>query len=539
MEYQRTRTLKRESLKAQLDTYVQQINRLPLGEASIPRMNLVEGMFPPALRITLIDKRGHVLYDNQIPGVETLENHLNRREVKDARSRETGTDIRKSESDGREYLYFARQMSGNFIRVALPYDVYTQTLLQPDKTFTIAIAFLLLIMLVVLYRISDHLGIAIRRLRDFAKAPNRTLPHFPDDELGEITYEIARHYEEVRNQSIALRSEKEKLLQHILYSQEGICFFSPQKEVEYFNGLFVQYLNTISDRSYLHPQGVWHDPLLEEWVREMEQSREQSDYYENKVYKQGRVFLVRIQLFDDGAYEWVINDISEEESNNRLKQEITENIAHELRTPITSIRAYLETLLHTPMDDETRHHFLEQAYLKSVSLSDLIRDMNLLSRMKNRDEFPIEEVEIAEFGTLLEKEFVDRFRSSQSSWQWQIDPGVVVRGNRTLLYSIFRNLVENALAYAGEQVEIGAKMFQEDLTSYTFSFYDTGVGVPQEHLTRLFERFYRVDSGRTRDSGGTGLGLSIVRNAILFHRGDIVAKNRIGGGLELIFRIAK
>ena len=112
-------------------------------------------------------------------------------------------------------------------------------------------------------------------------------------------------------------------------------------------------------------------------------------------------------------------------------------------------------------------------------------------------------------------------------------------GNYSLLYSIFRNLMDNAIAYAGTNIHINISCFREDENYYYFSFADTGIGVSPEHLNRLFERFYRVDKGRSRKLGGTGLGLAIVKNAVLIHGGTISAKNNQGGGLEFVFTLAK
>ena len=116
---------------------------------------------------------------------------------------------------------------------------------------------------------------------------------------------------------------------------------------------------------------------------------------------------------------------------------------------------------------------------------------------------------------------------------------VILTGSSSLLYSIFRNLTDNAIAYAGNDIQITINCFREDEKFYYFSFSDTGVGVPEEHLNRLFERFYRVDKGRSRKLGGTGLGLAIVKNAVLFHGGTIFAKNMPKGGREFVFTLKK
>ena len=121
----------------------------------------------------------------------------------------------------------------------------------------------------------------------------------------------------------------------------------------------------------------------------------------------------------------------------------------------------------------------------------------------------------------------------------EVDADLTITGDATLIYSIFRNLTDNAIAYAGEDTEIIVRCYRTDPKTAYFSFRDTGLGVPPQHIDRIFERFYRVDEGRSRATGGTGLGLAIVKNAILMHHGTITARNNPHGGLELLFSLAR
>lgn len=222
-----------------------------------------------------------------------------------------------------------------------------------------------------------------------------------------------------------------------------------------------------------------------------------------------------------------------------LKRQLTQNIAHELKTPVASIQGYLETILNNPQIDEaTRQQFLDRCYAQSERLSSLLQDISTLNRMDDAPEMQeFEEVDIAELVHGIQRETALQLEERQMSFDNLLPETLPLVGSRSLLYSIFRNLMDNAIAYAGvgTTVTIGAEKKSEQ---WLFRFSDNGVGVAAEHLPRLFERFYRVDKGRSRKMGGTGLGLAIVKNAVLLHRGSIKAENNGQGGLTFTFTLS-
>jgi signal transduction histidine kinase len=223
--------------------------------------------------------------------------------------------------------------------------------------------------------------------------------------------------------------------------------------------------------------------------------------------------------------------------DHKYRQEITGNIAHELRTPVTSIRGYLETILETQLDPEKERYFVGQAYNQTIVLSELIRDMSLITKMEEApNKFQLAPVSINDLLFELKKDLQHILQEKGIEMECEIPDQLIIYGNQNLLYSIFRNLADNTIRYAGENIKIDIKCTTENQFCY-FSFSDNGVGIDEVHLERLFERFYRISEGRTRDSGGSGLGLSIVKNAILFHKGVICAKNKEGGGLEFLFSL--
>lgn len=239
-----------------------------------------------------------------------------------------------------------------------------------------------------------------------------------------------------------------------------------------------------------------------------------------------------------------------EQRNRQLKQEMTSNIAHELKTPLSAISGYLEILLSDkPIDEAQRHHFLQRCYSQTQRLGELVRDVSLINKLEeSADLFPRTDIDAS---TIAIEAFVELSEFAQNrgiSLENHLPSPLPLTGNSQLLYAIFRNLTENAIFYAGDGVKVVVETYEPQTltpsnatlsTHYFIHFYDTGTGVTDEFLSRLFDRFARNDSGRSRQQGGTGLGLSIVKHAVLFHGGDIYAKNRPEGGLEFFFSLKK
>jgi signal transduction histidine kinase len=228
------------------------------------------------------------------------------------------------------------------------------------------------------------------------------------------------------------------------------------------------------------------------------------------------------------------------EKEGRMRRELTQNIAHELKTPVASILGYTETILNTPgIDEETRHQFIVRTHLQAQRLTALLQDISILNRMDYAaNVLTMERVDVSQLFADIVQETALAFENRKMTLSNSLSQGIIVRGNPSLLYSVFRNLVDNALNYAGQGTVV--KVYAVEETDYWhFVFTDNGVGIPPEHLPRIFERFYRIDKGRSRSLGGTGLGLAIVKNAVMLHGGTIIAKPTEGGGLTFEFSIKK
>lgn len=391
------------------------------------------------LRVTLIDARGNVFFDNMRKDYANIPNHSNRTEfVKALKNGRATTTERKSQTLDAYYFYSTTYYpkEGYMIRTALPYDDNLSKSLEADLHFIWFAVAAILILTILLYRFIHTLGENIDKLKTFAWRADKNksididdLIVFSNDELGEIAERIIKIY----------------------------C--------------------------------------------RLQSTRQEQD---------------------------------------TLKRELTQNVAHELKTPVASIQGYLETILnHTDMDEERRMLFLQRCFAQSKRLTSLLQDISTLNKLDDAPELhDFEPVNISDLVQSIQRETALELTQREMSFDNRLSDELWISGNRSLLYSVFRNLMDNAIVYAGQRTTI--QLMAEDTgEQWTFVFSDNGVGVPAHHLTRLFERFYRVDKGRSRAIGGTGLGLSIVKNAILLHHGTISVKNNDGGGLQFTFSIRK
>lgn len=230
----------------------------------------------------------------------------------------------------------------------------------------------------------------------------------------------------------------------------------------------------------------------------------------------------------------------QERKSAALQKELTQNISHELKTPVAALKAYLETLDNEPgMEEQVRTKFIGRSLALSQRLASLVEDLSSLDRMDGTKSRALKDsVDVAAIIHGIEEETAEAFAAKKMRLDPDIPDRIPLTGDRDLIYSIFKNLTDNALKYASEGATVKVSAWKEP-HRWCFSFADDGPGVPKESLPRLFDRFYRVDKGRSRELGGTGLGLSIVKEAILLHGGEIKATAAKPHGLRYDFSLSR
>lgn len=551
-QYQREREFAQEKLNNVLSNYNYQLYRRTQQTSDIDRSvkQFIEEIPQKDLRVTIINPEGKVLFDNS--GAEEFNNHNDRSEVRKARLYNEGFAIRMSESTGKRYFYSASNIGGYIYRSALPYDPFVKSALSTDKDFIYFMVLMTLIFFFVLSRFTFSIGRTISKLRDFAlnieidKMPE-TDYIFPNDELGDISRNIVTLYHRQQKAKDELSMEREKLIKHFQYAKEGFAMFTAEGREILSNILFIQFSNLISDNQIRQTEDVVDIQELEPVKAFLNKNipntnRKRKVLRESvTVDKNGKIFLIECILFLDNSYEISINDISRQEEESRMKRQLTQNVAHELKTPVSSIQGYLETIISNPeLAEDKRQFFLERCYSQSTRLTDLLRDISVLNRLDEASElFDLADINIQKLINEIQKECSKEMEEKQITSEITLPGNPTVYGNYSLMYSIFQNLYDNAIAYAGEGIKITINCYKEDPKFYYFSFADNGSGIAEEHINRIFERFYRVDKGRSRKAGGTGLGLSIVKNGVNFHKGQISAKSSPGKGVTFFFTLKK
>ncbi|TKG89060.1 two-component sensor histidine kinase [Puteibacter caeruleilacunae] len=558
-QFSREKKYRTEQLENTLDNITEITNQYIEGNNLVEQGNFIAVdslktlLKKDDIRITIIDMDGKVKYDSSVKDVSTMENHKSRPEVKEALFSEFGADIRQSATTGNDYYYYARFYNRYFVRTAMVYDVAVENFLKGESMFLVFMLALFLGVWIVLAFVTRKFGDAITTLKDFAVKVRRQDKidaniSFPNNELGVISHQIIKMYQDLKSTKDELGQERDKLINHLQALNEGVAFFSVERKKILTNNHFIQFVNIIAEHSSITAEHIFEikefhefNEFIDETLADGDISSNDLPMMERTVFKQSKYFNIQCIIFPDRSFEVIITDVTKLEKRRLIKQQMTSNIAHELKTPVASVKGYLETILNNDeVDFDKQKYFIEKANNQANRLTDLINDIVVLNKIdEDGEHFSFEKVNVKEIADEIVDNFKHEIENKNVKIKLDVDAGVNVNGSRSLVLSVLQNLMENALNYAGTDIKIALKNYHEDENYYYFSFSDTGIGIPAEHLPRIFERFYRIDKGRSRKLGGTGLGLAIVKNAISLQKGEISVRNRSEGGVEFIFSLLK
>jgi len=499
-------------------------------------------------RATIIDASGRVLADSESNPAQ-MENHAGRVEFAAALSGKTGENERRSATLGIPFLYVAAPISGGAVRLAYPLSDVESVQAQVQTRLFWGTAIASFIALLIAAGASIWTSRRLERIVDVAARIERgdlraRLNESPIDEIGRVAAAIDKTAQQVERSFDAVRSSQRQLETLLNSMQDAVIAVSS-------DGL-VRWANHKMDR--LVPQHTRLNAPVVETIRDPDFLAAVNSATTTKEVKAaratslvpGRAFDVTAAPLPDGGVVAVLRDLTETERVEKTRRDFIANVSHELRTPLTSIQGYTETLLDTiPDEPASTREFLEIIRKNTVRMSRLTEDLLTLARVESGEtRFETEPVPPVELlhdaeesfreiarGQGVDLQIIDAHNGSGSA---ESLPQVLA--DREAIHQVFSNLIDNAMKYGrgGGRVELGARAAQRGIEFYVRDF---GAGISSEHLPRLFERFYRVDKARSRESGGTGLGLAIAKHIMRAHGGSIRAESELNHGSTFVFTL--
>ncbi|MGA2855698.1 MAG: ATP-binding protein [Candidatus Sulfotelmatobacter sp.] len=500
-------------------------------------------------RATVIDASGKVLADSE-SNPATMENHAGRPEFVAALVGKTGSNERRSATLGIPFLYVAAPYPGGAVRLAYPLSDLEAVQAQVRRRLLWGSALALLIALLVAAGASILTARRLERIVDVAARIERgdlraRLDDPSLDEIGRVAAAIDRTAGQVERSFAAVRSSQHQLETLLNSMQDAVIAVSS-------DGL-VQWANQPMDR--LVPQRTRLNAPVVETIRDPDflatvkaaTTTKQAKTARATSIVPGRAFDVTAAPLPDGGAVAVLRDLTETERVEKTRRDFIANVSHELRTPLTSIQGYAETLLDsTPDNGAHTRDFLEIIRKNAARMARLTEDLLTLARVESGEtRFETEPVPPVELLRDAEENFREIARgqgvefeiienNGQGGGTLESLPSVMA--DREAIHQVFSNLIDNAMKYgrAGGRIVLGARPATRGVEFYVQDF---GAGISSEHLPRLFERFYRVDKARSRESGGTGLGLAIAKHIMLAHGGSIRAESELGHGSTFLFTL--
>ncbi len=497
-------------------------------------------------RATIVDVNGNVLADSEAEP-STMSNVAERPEIAAALHGQTGVSTRTGNRVGVPLLFIAVPIQGGAVRLAYPLADAEASTHDLNRRLWLGGVVALLIALPLAFTGTRFITGRLHRFVDFAdKIAGGDLTariadssaRFPaasqNDEIGRTAASLD-HAAQQMAEAFAEIQHNQRQLETLLNSmQDAVIAVDPEGRVQWAN----QGMQELTQRVRLQA------PLVEtvrdpEFLRAMQEAADTRTVRGARAISivSGKTFDVTAAPLPDGGAVAVLRDLTERELLEKTRRDFIANVSHELRTPLTSIQGYSETLLDTIPHESSQREFLEIIRKNAGRMARLTEDLLALARVESGEKrFELEAVAPED----LLRDAVQHFAETAGARDLQLEvkdeATQPVLADRDAIHHVFGNLLENAVKYGGSgtRVVLGARPLEDSVEFYVRDF---GQGIPSEHLSRLFERFYRVDKARSRESGGTGLGLSIAKHIVLAHGGAIRAESILNHGATFLFTL--
>ncbi len=474
-------------------------------------------------RITWIDADGTVLYDNQID-TDSMDNHADREEVIEAIEHGVGESARYSDTLTERTVYCAKRLSdGTILRISTRFDSFFILFINILIPMTFVVALAVIISVLVARRMAKSIVKPLNELD--LDSPEG---HESYEELSPIITKLNKQHSQISTQMKLLKRRSDEFEQITESMNEGLVLLDK-------NGCVFS-INPAAKKLFFTPS----DPIGQKFL-DIDPSTETKEAVfaafngESREFfreKNGRAYRITISRTSSegktiGAVILCV-DITEAYSAEQSRREFTANVSHELKTPLQSIIGSAELLQNGLVKPEDTQRFVGHIKNEAERLVSLISDIIRLSQLDENNEIPFEDVDLYDTAQTVISDLSPTARAKGIKMNLAGET-CAISGVRSYIYEIIYNLLDNAIRYNKEGGTVNVSVLSDgSFAKLTVS--DTGIGIEEEHLSRLFERFYRVDKSHSKETGGTGLGLSIVKHAVSYHKGQTEIKSKIGKG---------
>jgi two-component system phosphate regulon sensor histidine kinase PhoR len=492
-------------------------------------------------RATIIDPTGRVLADSE-SDPSTLENAHDQPEFQQALAGHVGVAERASKTVGVPFLFVAAPITGGAVRFAYPLSELAQASRSVRRALLWGSGIALLATLLLAALAAQYTSDRLQRIVDFAEriaAGDLTarIASGSVDEIGQVATSLDKTARKLESSFLALQTSQRQLETLLNSMQDAVIAVDHDARVQWANqGLD----RMVMQRTRLNAPVVEtiRDPEFLAAVRSAIEAHKVA-YARSSSIVPGRSFDVTAAPMPGGGAVAVLRDLTETERVEKTRRDFIANVSHELRTPLTSIQGYTETLLDTSTENGHVREFLEIIRKNAARMSRLTEDLLTLARVESGEtRFSFHPVAPSELLDDAVESFLEIARAQGIELAVESVTTTPVYADREAIHQVFSNLIDNALKYAGTggKVVLGAADTEKGVE---FFVRDYGPGIASEHLPRLFERFYRVDKARSRESGGTGLGLAIAKHIVLAHTGTIRAESELNHGSKFVFLLRR
>lgn len=475
-------------------------------------------------RITIIDFSGKVIADSEVDSIEKLDNHLYRPEIQKANNGTTGSAIRFSSSIKTEMLYYAKKSENLFIRTARPLEEVFLAIEHIRKIIIISGLVVLILCIFISYIISEKITSPIKESISFAEQfasgdYSHRILNYSENELGILQKSLNKLADNLNRFISKLMTEQNKLAITIESIEDAIVVINKKGKIIIANKSFKKLFSVYSNpQDHIYYEAI-RSSNINEYIDKCFENKKSYSFEEELQDGEHCEIYIRPILDNNDLKSilLVLHDITEKKQIEIMKTDLVGNLSHELKTPLTIIKGYLETIELQLENKETCKEYISKALINVDRQNSIINDMLKLNKLETLNNFPTEKVSVVNIIKSCLEILLPKLQNKSISIEKKlIDPENVLYANQFLAEEIFFNLIDNAIIYnkPGGKIEINCEIIKINNKEFlTSSITDSGIGIPQDSLDRIFERFYRVDKGRSRVSGGTGLGLSIVKHA--------------------------